>query len=136
MGFMKYVEYIKKCGHNRLFPELRWRKLDGCMRYVSEWWSKYRDTFGLKGCNPPKDFHSFRHNVNDQLKQHYEMSRVDALLGHGSKGEGLKRYGKSRGGRGYKASTLKPMVDSINYPDANLPWDANPDYNEIKFPWK
>ena len=136
MRFIDYVEYTKQNGNERLFPELRWRKLDGYMRYVTEWWSKYRDQYGLKGCKPLKDFHSFRHGVSDQLKQEYDLSKVNALLGHRKLGEGDGRYGKSNGGRAYNASSLKPMVDSINYPDANLPWDANPDYNEIKFPWK
>jgi integrase len=47
MGFMKYVDYIRQTDNERLYPELRWRKLDGCIRYVTEWWSKYREQFGL-----------------------------------------------------------------------------------------
>jgi len=28
------------------------------------------------------------------------------------------------------------IVKEIDYPDAELPWDVNEDYNDITFPWE
>lgn len=36
----------------------------------------------------------------------------------------------------YFESTIKEVVDKIEYPKAELPWDSNEKYNDIPFPWE
>ncbi len=147
IGFLNYVEYLTVKGRRKLFPDLS--NLDKGENYkkagakVSRWFNEddkknHKNSY-LTNCKingedkERKVLYSFRHTVQHLLNNHpdnIENDKIDQLFGHSIKSIGRKHYG------GYDISTLHKVVELINYPDAKLPWDINPDYHKIKFPWE
>ena len=92
LGFLDYVESLKKKREKRLFPELKYGR-DGYGGQVSKWFNR---TY-LKQCQvktPDTSLHSFRHNVADLLKQKLVNRELTAaLLGHSDNSMTYGRYG-------------------------------------------
>ncbi|MCB2216999.1 MAG: tyrosine-type recombinase/integrase [Desulfobulbaceae bacterium] len=91
LGLLDYVEYLKGCGEERLFPELRKRR-DGYGQTVSKWFQRYKARCGI---GQGKTFHSFRHTFVTQLKHKgVDPFMIHELDGHTIESESMGRYGK------------------------------------------
>ena len=122
LGFIKYVNHIKKLKKERVFWELPkrgnvYRKNVG--KFFNE---KYLVKIGIK--KRGKSFHSFRHSVETHLTNQDVNGRfIDFLQGHSQKGVGGSVYMK-----GIKIEVLlKDCVEKIK-------WDVN--WKKLKIDWK
>ena len=94
LNFRGYVKQLKDKGHTRLFPELK-KQSGRYGHYPTRWFGTYKKNCGIVAPPNKKVFHSFRHNVQDNLKQLLiSESLVDELVGHVIQGESRGRYGK------------------------------------------
>lgn len=67
MGFLGYVDFCRKGGRQRLFPDLMPDKYGNCAKYAMR---RFRETF-LRSeivLLPRQSFYSFRHNFRDALR--------------------------------------------------------------------
>jgi len=87
LGFLKYVDQLKKDGIERIFYQLGenqrgygtpFGKKFSNKSFKSEWLNMQE----LKANNETKVFHNFRHNFITKVKQTSKPHRVDALVGH------------------------------------------------------
>jgi integrase len=92
LGFLGYVETVRKAGEIRLFPGLR--KIQHRLSHApSQWFSRLKGKLGIEG---KKSFHSFRHTFANNLKQAEASGQaVKELMGHARSDESKDRYGKS-----------------------------------------
>ena len=124
LGFIKYVNHIKKFGEERVFYELP--KINNkYQKYVGRFFnSKYLKKIGLKNTGRSVSFHSMRHSVETHLtNQNVNPRMIDGLQGHSQKGIGGSVYMK-----GVKPEVLmKECVDKID-------WGI--DWENIKVDWK
>ncbi|HHP0462544.1 TPA: tyrosine-type recombinase/integrase [Vibrio harveyi] len=87
-----FIDYLSSVQHERLFPELKLER-DGYGTSASKWFGRFKTKLGFgKGY----DFHSLRHTVATQLKNH-DVSPIVAgeILGHSQNNITYDRYGKS-----------------------------------------
>ena len=97
IGFLDYVNYIKKKGHERVFHELPFnpnRKIyhKNVGRFFNE---RYLKNIGLKSIERKLSFHSFRHSVETHLTEKNVNPRyIDFLQGHAQEGVGGDVYMK------------------------------------------
>lgn len=95
IGFLTYVEQMRKTGKQRLFPELEIAKSTGYLSDVfSKWFARFLEKAGAK--RDRTSFHSFRHNFRDGLR----MGRVSLehvrALGGWSSGDTEENYGNNQ----------------------------------------
>ena len=124
LGFIKYVNHIKKFGEERVFYELPMIK-NKYQKYVGRFFNnKYLKKIGLKDTGRSVSFHSMRHSVETHLtNQNVNPRMIDGLQGHSQKGIGGSVYMK-----GVKPEVLmKECVDKID-------WGI--DWENIKVDWK
>lgn len=112
LGFLEYVEALRKSGETLLWPQLprRGGKPGG---FFSAWFGDAKRSLGF-GRHP--DFHCFRHTVRTQLVE-AEVAEpiIDRLMGHEVKGsEGAKRYSHPK-------AILKRAIDRVTHPGLKLP---------------
>lgn len=75
-----------------MFPELK-RQSERLGHYPSRWFGTYKRKCGIVSDPGKKVFHSFRHNLQDNLKQHLIPTElIDELVGHTHEGLTLKVY--------------------------------------------
>ena len=97
IGFLDYVNFIKKKGHERVFHELPFnsnRKIyhKNVGRFFNE---RYLKNIGLKSIERKLSFHSFRHSVETHLTEKNVNPRyIDFLQGHAQAGVGGDVYMK------------------------------------------
>lgn len=112
LGFLEYVEAMRKAGEERLWPALKLRdgKPGG---YFSQWFGEMRKTL----TEEVPDFHSIRHTVRSKLAAaRIPVPEQDRITGHEAKGsEGVKTYTH------YTAAHLRNAVESISYQGLALP---------------
>jgi integrase len=121
LGFVRYVDYVKKQGKDRVFWELtkvKGRYSHNFGRFFNE---KYLKKIGLKdgGRNVRKlSFHSFRHSVETHLTNKNVNPRyIDFLQGHSQKGMGGNVYMK-----GISVEVLlKECVEKIDW---GIDWET------------
>ena len=123
LGFVRYVDYVKKLGKDRVFWELT--KVNG--RYSHNFGkffnNRYLTKIGLKNGGRKLSFHSFRHSVetictNKNVNPRY----IDFLQGHSQKGMGGSVYMK-----GIQTEVLlKECVEKID-------WGV--DWETLKIKW-
>ena len=123
LGFVRYVDYVKKLGKDRVFWELT--KVNG--RYSHNFGkffnNRYLKKIGLKNGGRKLSFHSFRHSVetictNKNVNPRY----IDFLQGHSQKGMGGSVYMK-----GIQTEVLlKECVEKID-------WGV--DWETLKIKW-
>lgn len=108
LGFLEYVEKLRKKGKVRLWEGLS-RREDGYGVDLGKWYQDFNRYFITEDKN--KVFHSFRHNMEDLLKSHRaeEPLRND-IMGHANKGEGNARYGKQ-----FSVAVMREVFDLIDY---------------------
>jgi integrase len=111
LGFLDYVESVRKLGHVSLWPRMRFRKgKPGA--FFSEWFRKARDT--VPGGVP--DFHALRHTARTALTESGIAESIkDRITGHSVRG--------SAGTRVYEhpVAEIRRAVESISYPGLSLP---------------
>jgi integrase len=146
-GFLSsYVAWLRKTGCHKLFPTLSNRKKDGEYKSAGDSVSKYFNEdapsqgkvayLTRQGIDKKKTglvFYCLKHTVETLLNNHpddIENEKIDTLIGHEIKSTGRKHYG------GYNVNTIARVVEKIQYPDANLPWDTDQKYSSIPFPWE
>lgn len=99
LKFDVYVDYLqsmyndKKLESDLLFPDLL-KGRDGWGHNSAKWFSRFLTQINVK--ENGKSYHSFRHTFADELKQDLKVKDliIDELLGHASKSEASRRYGK------------------------------------------
>ena len=136
IGLLDYVEVLKDKGEKRLFPMLKPIK-NKYSHYVSKWFNEdsnrkksYKTKCGIN--EKGKVFHSFRKAFVDHLKQKgVGEGMVATIVGHEKNTMTYGVYGDP-----YNLELLQEVIEKVDYTDASLPWDINPDYNKIKFLWK
>lgn len=112
LGFGDYVDTIKKCDEDRLFPVLT-NIRDGYSKNASTWFARYRSKYKLNIADRKQDFHSFRHNVADYFKQHdVPETQVSAVFGHANQKITYGRYGKD-----FKAEKLVSLIEKLDFDD-------------------
>ncbi len=123
LGFVRYVDYVKKLGKDRVFWELT--KVNG--RYSHNFGkffnNRYLKKIGLKNGGRKLSFHSFRHSVETHLtNQNVNPRYIDFLQGHSQKGMGGSVYMK-----GIQTEVLlKECVEKID-------WGV--DWETLKIKW-
>lgn len=114
LGFLGYVEKMKRAGSKRLFPDVPLAKSDGT--YSSTFSKRFRhflDNLGIK--HKKISFHSFRHSFEDACRDSSIVQEVtDALQGHAQKGM-AGRYGN-----GFSLEVLSEAMQRIRYRGLNL----------------
>ena len=124
LGFIKYVNHIKKLGEERVFYELLKIK-NKYQKYVGRFFNdRYLKKIGLKDTGRSISFHSMRHSVETHLtNQNVNPRMIDGLQGHSQKGIGGSVYMK-----GVKPEVLmKECVDKIDW---GIDWEI------LKVDWK
>ncbi len=124
LGFIKYVNHIKKFGEERVFYELPKIK-NKYQKYVGRYFNnKYLKKIGMRNTGRSVSFHSMRHSVETHLtNQNVNPRMIDGLQGHSQKGVGGSVYMK-----GVKPEVLmKECVDKIDY---GIDWE------NLKVNWK
>lgn len=115
LGFLGYVEAMRKAGHASLWPALPIRK-DRSSDYFGRWFRNFRAGLGLDGPGQPT-FHYFRHTVRPLMRRAgFDSMTRDLITGHETKG--------SIGDRVYDGpllAELRPAVEAIRYPALALP---------------
>jgi len=109
LGFLDYVDSLKRKSEARLFPELPLGKA-GYGKKAGNWFNQqYRPSCGIPA-GQRKSFHSFRHTFIDELiKAGVNDKAVSDMVGHEvSKSVTLTRYAKP-----YSPSELKPDVEKL-----------------------
>lgn len=118
IGFMKFVEYQRKQGHERLFPNLYSIAKKGYGQAFSKKFNRVSvksQFIDLEFYKPDaklrKDFHSFRHTFTEQLKGREDVpdGALDYINGHMNNSESQKRYGKHQKGR------LLNILEKLDY---------------------
>ena len=108
LGFIPYVEDLRKRGETRLFPSLK-RGRDGYGTAASNWFARYRCSHGVK--HRKKAFHSFRHTFSNHLKQQgLPEPQVAALLGHQNGSITYDCYGQP-----YSVAVLQTTVEKVDF---------------------
>ncbi len=112
LGFGRFLEYRLSSGASRLFPEYAKAKGDeSWSKHFSKHFTRFKNSMGLTRTSV--DFHSFRHNMEDALRNANVPKDVrDAIQGHGENGV------SGEYGSGYYVETLnRPLnfspADSI-----------------------
>lgn len=114
LGFLKYCEYMKKVGEERLFPELECRKDTGNEfgRKLGRWFNTiYKFECGID--SPRKTFHSFRHTFINYGKQNgLNPVAFRELTGHET---GEEDVHASAYEDPYALKILKDQIDQVNF---------------------
>ena len=127
LGFLDFVKTRKE--DDWLFDGLTYsEKKNSRSGYASKWFTeRFRPKVELKVKG--KDFHSFRHNVVDALKQDCaDLRRIKALVGHSRElGDMREDITLDRYGKDYKASILYDLVCKLDFSHVLgtvMPWPA------------
>jgi integrase len=81
LGFMEYVESIKRAGHTRLFPQLRRKGNNGYGDPVGKWFGRLVSSLGLT--NPRLVIHFLRHGGITKLHSAgVPVNIAETLTGH------------------------------------------------------
>lgn len=113
LGFLNYIDSLRKAGHKRLFPELKHDHIKGYGKPAGAW---FNERFLGKKLRIKRDgkkvFHSFRHNFITALERLDVTESVRAqLAGHQrGKTESGSRYSKDR-----NADELKPTIEKLDF---------------------
>lgn len=99
LGLLDYVEATRKAGHERLWPDLKFRK-DKPSGYFSAWFGEVRTAEDVP------DFHSLRHTVRSQLaRAKVPATTQDRITGHETQG--------STGSRVYTHVSMPELVEAV-----------------------
>lgn len=88
LGLLDYVDYLRKKGEKRLFPELEhWSEKEGYARPLGEWFNlQYLKQIGVYE-RRRKVFHSFRHTLSTALERaDVRTMRIEQICGRSTAG--------------------------------------------------
>ena len=111
MGFLDYVKDRKKNKKKKLF-ELQYNKDNKYTKYVSRWFAKYLDSVKIKSAT--KVFHSFRHNLAQNMKVLGYVDSYAMEIGGWSKNDGRAYSSYNNGSIPLKQ--LKIALDKLKFP--------------------
>lgn len=121
MGFVDYIEQLKKDKEERLFPKLYHIREKGYGQAFSRIFLNFIPTFiseDIKERIARKEFtlhvHSFRHNFAGSLKGLIEDGVLDSFMGHRNGSLSQTRYGT------YRTEVLKKAIDECDYPGVDF----------------
>ncbi len=114
IGFGSFLEYRVNSGASRLFPDYVRAKDDGSWsKHFSKHFTRFKNATGLSRMGV--DFHSFRHNMEDALRNASVPKDVrDAIQGHGENGV------SGEYGSGYYVETLNAAIQKVVYRGLDL----------------
>ncbi|MGO9021698.1 MAG: DUF6538 domain-containing protein [Syntrophobacteraceae bacterium] len=94
LGFIRYVEGIRKLNEKRVFYGLKKWKAKGYRGQSSKWFGEWTEKIGVKANG--KTFHSFRHWFRTYLENHARLNAYDIapLLGHSDQKLMTLNYGE------------------------------------------
>ena len=123
LGFLDYLHILEQNGKERLFHELSLGR-DGYTKNPSRFFNDYLRELGIKSATEKYDFHSLRHNCNNELIQKdVGVEYRNDYLGWGQTGMSKSVYGKP-----FEPSILqKHCSNNISYP---INW------KNLKVDWK
>lgn len=108
LGLIEYVEMLRERGHRMLFPSLPRSRDNGYAHAIGKWFSDRKNALGF---DRKKTFHSFRHTVSDELRQHVTPDNIHSgLLGHSTGKETFDRYSKD-----LKVETARPFIENLKF---------------------
>jgi integrase len=115
LGFLRYVDKMKKAKSARLFPDLKPDRLGHTTGRWSKWFGRFLDEVGVK--DPGKDFHSFRHTFKLAAREcGIPEDQHDALTGHANASV-ARSYGSFEG---YPLAPLAKAIRKLTYRGLNL----------------
>ena len=123
IGFMDYVEKMRKQKHKRLFPDLTMDSRGRFSSSISKFFNRFLDEVN-KTIKVEKDklqkehvFHSFRHTMRDALRNHGASEEVAQSIGGWDKGDSLSHHY----GEGISMPNLnKEIEEKLVYDDLDL----------------
>lgn len=116
LRFAEYCQHLKACGQDRVFPELV-KVRDRYGHAASKWFKRYRLKAGVD--SDKLDFHSFRHTLDNHLKQKLvRVEIINEVCGRAHDEIALDRYGK-------------PYMAEILYEEAILKLDYGLDLSHL-----
>ena len=123
LGFLDYLHILEQNGKERLFHELTLGR-NGYTKNPSRFFNDYLRQLGIKSATEKYDFHSLRHNCNNELIQKdVGVEYRNDYLGWGQTGMSKSVYGKP-----FEPSKLqKHCSNNISYP---INW------KNLKVDWK
>jgi integrase len=113
LGFLHYVEAIRKTRSDSLWPSLPLRE-GKPSDFFGRWFKDHRNALGLTGTRP--DFHCFRHTVRPLMrKAGHSEGTMDKVTGHKTVGSiGTVVYDHRT------LSEVQDAVEAIQYPGLKL----------------
>lgn len=113
LGFLDYVEQIRKSNAASLWPEMSIRE-GKPSDYFGRWFLSFRRSVGLTEKYP--DFHCFRHTVRPQMRRaRISESTMDKITGHETPGSvGTVVYDH------WQLEELQQAIETLKYPTVNL----------------
>lgn len=111
LGFLEYIDTLRKQGESRLFPKLTYTTKSGWGRNLGRWFNEeFLVQLGIK--SKSLVFHSLRHTVVTTLLQaSVEEQIVKAIVGHSQSGVTQQHYFK----KGYTLGQLKVALSKVPY---------------------
>jgi integrase len=109
LGLLDYVALVRSKKHRMLFPTLNRHGMNGYSHAVTKWFSDYKKSLGF---GAKQTFHSFRHTVDDTLKQSgTQEAMINGVMGHTGKNSiSIQRYGKA-----YRPEALAPIIEIVKF---------------------
>jgi integrase len=116
LGFLEYVEWLRKLGEKSLFPDLRRSEGRPDSSAISRWFNDhYLDSCGVQrreATGRRKVFHSFRHTaITQALASGQSLAHCQQVFGHEKSllGETATYMGS------FPLKTLVPVVESLDF---------------------
>lgn len=90
LGFLDYVDFIKKSGHMRLFPELKYNgERNKYATDLTKWFNRtYTNKVNCNIATEKTSFHSFRHNVINYFSHKLDIRETKFAYVLGQKPDG------------------------------------------------
>ena len=116
LGFLGYVEAMRKANHDSLWPTLPLRK-GKPSDHFGRWFKEFREGLGESSA-AQLTFHYFRHTVRPLMRRAgFDSRTIDRITGHATQGSvGDKQYDDD-----WPLSDLQPAVEAIRYTTLSLP---------------
>ena len=111
MGFLKYVADRKKHKHKKLF-ELKYNKDNKYTKAVGKWFAGYLEKLGIIGAT--KVFHSFRHNLAQNMKMLGFVDSYAIEIGGWSKNSDRRAFASYNNGM-IPLERLKYALDKLEF---------------------
>jgi len=116
LGFLRYVEAMRKKKTVWLFPALKPDVKGKRTGNWSKWWGRWTEGFDLD-YRDLKVFHSFRHSMKDALRDITEDEELrDDILGQNGRGGVGRDYGL-----GHVLVKRNEAIQRVNYPGLVIP---------------